>query len=351
MIVWIVMTAWIVTLIPAEKNPTGEYTYREAYGIEASSWFTSGTPGTCWEAGIYPKANADGTRAVLSDGQPAWKCVVSATSIDYRFWLALLNLLWVNGFLIAFGQCSLAGGAASWYFAPNDEKLSPSHTLAGIKNTFLYHQGSVAFGSLIVALVQLVKYYLLYLAKQAEQQHNPFMACVFRCLAYVVWCVEKCVKFMNKNAYIQIALLGKKFCTAMKDAFWLVFRNAGRIAAAGLISPIIHFFGMLTITVATTMFGVVMVRELYPTELNNPYNCGIFYFIEGYVCGRLVMNVFGMGVDTMLQCFVADEEINGQVGEHTPYELTAFLAAQGKKLKEEMGQEVPDEKKEDPDDD
>merc|ERR1712072_296874 len=68
------------------------------------------------------------------------------------------------------GQCSLAGGAASWYFAPNDEKLSPSHTLAGIKNTFLYHQGSVAFGSLIVALVQLVKYYLLYLAKQAEQQ-------------------------------------------------------------------------------------------------------------------------------------------------------------------------------------
>ena len=120
--------------------------------------------------------------------------------------------------------------------------------------------------------------------------------CAIQCC---MWCIEKCMKFINKNAYIQIALLGKKFCTAMKDAFWLVFRNAGRIAAAGLISPIIHFFGMLTITVATTMFGVVMVRELYPTELNNPYNCGIFYFIEGYVCGRLVMNVFGMGVDTM----------------------------------------------------
>ena len=31
-------------------------------------------------------------------------------------------------------------------------------------------------------------------------------------------------------------------------------------------------------------------------------------------------------VDTVLQCFVADEEINGTVGDHTPHELGAFLS-------------------------
>ena len=36
------------------------------------------------------------------------------------------------------------------------------------------------------------------------------------------------------------------------------------------------------------------------------------------------MGVFGMAVDTALQCFVMDEELNGTVGEHTPPQLKQF---------------------------
>jgi len=46
------------------------------------------------------------------------------------------------------------------------------------------------------------------------------------------------------------------------------------------------------------------------------------------------MNVFGMAVDTALQCFVADEEINGTVGDHTPPQLTKFLSSNKEKLQE-----------------
>jgi solute carrier family 44 protein 1 (choline transporter-like protein)/choline transporter-like protein 2/4/5 len=46
------------------------------------------------------------------------------------------------------------------------------------------------------------------------------------------------------------------------------------------------------------------------------------------------MNVFGMAVDTALQCFVADEELNGQVGDHTPPQLKKFLADNKDKLTE-----------------
>ncbi len=34
------------------------------------------------------------------------------------------------------------------------------------------------------------------------------MATVAKVLAYVMWCFEKCIKFLNKNAYIQTALMG-----------------------------------------------------------------------------------------------------------------------------------------------
>jgi len=47
--------------------------------------------------------------------------------------------------------------------------------------------------------------------------------------------------------------------------------------------------------------------------------------VEGYLCGKLVMNVFGLAVDTVLQCFVAEEELCGGSTESTPAELQAFL--------------------------
>merc|ERR1711937_994956 len=244
--------------------------------------------------------------------------------------------------MVALGQCTIAGAVAYWYFKPNSEKTAfgcrGGTVMKGLKNSLLYHLGSVALGSFIIAVIQLVKYYLMYLSKQAEKQHNKLLSLIFKCLGYIVWCVEKCVKFLNKNAYIQIALLGKKFCYAAKDAFWLIFRNAGRIMAAAMISPVINYLGFLIITLSTVFLGFMLI-EASGMKLNSPYGALSIYLIEGWVCGQLVMNVFGLGVDTVLQCFVADEEINGTVGEHTPPELGSFLAENKEGLEKVSGGE------------
>merc|ERR1711998_454501 len=92
-----------------------------------------------------------------------------------------------------------------------------------------------------------------------EKQHNKILSIIFSILAYAVWCFEKCAKFLSKNAYIQIALLGKKFCSAAKDAFWLIFRNAGRIMAAAMISPVINYLGFLIITLSTVFLGFMLL--------------------------------------------------------------------------------------------
>jgi len=260
-----------------------------------------------------------------------------ATIWTYQFWYSLFHILWMNAFMVALGQCTIAGAVAYWYFMPNNQKTAfgcrGGTVVQGLKNSLLYHLGSLALGSFIIAVIQLVKYYLQYLAKQAEKSHNKVLSLVFKCLGYVVWCVEKCMKFLNKNAYIQIALLGKKFCAAAKDAFWLIFRNALRIMAATLIAPVIHMFGFLTITVGTTFLGYIMLINVFPDDISSPFVPCLFYFMIGYMVGKLVMNVFGLAVDTTLQCFVADEELNGTVGEHTPSELTQFLAEMPKEEK------------------
>jgi hypothetical protein len=341
--IWVYFTLYIVSHISdmcTTCDIPGDHTYEQAYGIESEEFLGVGTPGVCVESGVIPASylfaewGADGVGDHKSvDGSfstvnAIWKCRRAATETlgnNYRFWFALFNLLWVNEFSIAFSQCALAGGVATWYFAKNDEKLNPKYVIIGLKNCALYHSGSVALGSLIVAIVQLIKYYLEYLAEQQKRAKNKLMEMAFRCLAYAVWCVEKCIKFLNKNAYIQIAILGKKFCFAAKDAFWLIFRNAGRIAVCMMIAPFVQKFGVLFIMVFTTFTGYQLVTIVFADDLSTPYGACFIYLIIGNVVGRLVMNVFGMAVDTSLQCFIADEELNGMVGEHTPSQLTQFL--------------------------
>jgi hypothetical protein len=363
---WIYFTLYIVSFISGgaetavwykdiDGNPATEaYTYTDAEGIEAG-WFSGeeGIPGRCMGNGQYLWAEwgSDGVGDVKSvDGsydtrKSMYRCKGTATEdlgTNYRFWFALLNILWVNEFTIAFTQCSLAGAVAAWYFAKNDAKLNPKFVLIGLKNTTIYHSGSVALGSLIVALIQLVKYYLQYLAEQQKKVKNKIMEMVFRCLAYLIWCVEKCVKFLNKNAYIQIAILGKKFCWAAKDAFWLIFRNAMRIAICAMIAPFVKRFGVLFVMVFTTFVGYQLLNVVFD-DLSSPVGpCAVFLLI-GNMVGRLVMGVFGMAVDTALQCFVMDEELNGTVGDHTPPQLKQFLADNKDAVTKDAGKVAPSE--------
>merc|ERR1719482_2338234 len=93
-----------------------------------------------------------------------------------------------------------------------------------------------------------------------------------------------------------------------------------------MIAPFVRKFGVLFIMVFTTYVGYQLLMAVFADDLSTPYGACFIYLVIGNVVGRLVMNVFGMAVDTTLQCFVADEELNGVVGEHTPEELKQFLA-------------------------
>jgi solute carrier family 44 (choline transporter-like protein), member 2/4/5 len=48
--------------------------------------------------------------------------------------------------------------------------------------------------------------------------------------------LEKCLKFISKQAYIQTAIHGTCFCTAAKDAFFTVARNIFTIGAVSVVT-------------------------------------------------------------------------------------------------------------------
>ena len=133
----------------------------------------------------------------------------------------LFMMFWILSFIIGFNQMVLAGSFGIWYWS---KAKSSCILFTALKDTMIYHLGSVAFGSLIIAIVKLIRYLITYVEKKLQKAagNNPvtkgiitFVACCCKCFFY---CLEKFLKFISKNAYIMVAIYGRNFCLSAVDA-------------------------------------------------------------------------------------------------------------------------------------
>lgn len=324
----------MLSQVPDDYTPKGSYaSYAEAYG-------TSDTPGKCTDkptAGSVWKVHGDPTSAndpcsgnmgdTTGITPQCWRCSPPRYAFDWSFGVSLFSYLWNAAFLVAVGQCTIAGAVGVWYFTISEEKRKAKSVRTGLYNCFRYHLGSLAFGSFILALVQFIRYLCKYFEKQAKAQKNKVMVIVLKVVQYCLWCIEKCIKFLNKNAYIQIALLGKNFCTSAKNAFQLWMRNFARFGAVMALGTILHFLGFVFITSGTAILGYFILQAMHSKV--TPVIPMIAYIAIGYLCSRLFMNVFGLAVDSMLHCFLATEEMSKDASidtkEFVPRGLQDFL--------------------------
>lgn len=329
-LVWAFCASFLLSQVPDGYVETGYIsTYAEAYGIDAAGWMEEGTPGVC--TGKWPQGSVWKDSECL-DGK-CWRCAPPRYVMDVRFAFSFFSFLWNNAFLIAAGQCIVAGAVGAWFFTPNKDKGKSGTTKIGVKNVFRYHLGSVAFGSLILAIVQFIRYFFKYLEKQASAQKNRVMVYIFKCVQCCIWCFEQCIKFLNKNAYIQIALLGTPFCTSAKKAAFLVARNFLRFAAVLAMSGLISAIGFVCMTVGTAVIGYLLLNAMHP-EIS-PLFPVFVYTCVGYVVGKLYLNVFGLAVDTSLQCIIAAEEMDMAEG-IVPDALRSFIKVKENPKKDEV---------------
>jgi len=337
--IWSLCASFLLSQVPDDYTPTAAYeSYAIAYG-------TADTPGKCndqapvgfaWRYGGDLSSTNDPCTGNLGDTTgivpKCWKCAPPRYVFDVRFAISFFSYLWNAAFLIAVGQCTIAGAVGVWFFATHGEKLKVASVRTGLKNCFRYHLGSLALGSFILALVQFIKYFCKYLEEQAKAQKNRVMVIVFKILQYCLWCIEKCIKFLNKNAYIQIALMGKNFCVSAKNAFFLITRNFARFGIVASLGSVIHFLGFVFITAATASLGYFILQAMHSDV--TPVIPVLAYVMIGYLVSKLYMNVFGLAVDSILHCFIATEEMNSGANEFVPKPLYAFLDASGVEKKE-----------------
>uniref|UniRef100_A0A8C5I0Q7 Choline transporter-like protein n=1 Tax=Gouania willdenowi TaxID=441366 RepID=A0A8C5I0Q7_GOUWI len=238
---------------------------------------------------------------------------------------------WCANFVIALGQMTLAGAFASYYWAfvkPRDVPTFP--IFASLGRALRYHAGTLAFGSLILSIIQIIRVLLEYLDHKLKGVENKFAKFFMTCLKCCFWCLEKCVKFLNRNAYIMTAIYGKNFCTAAKDAFFLLLRNVVRVAVLDKVTDFLLFLGKLLIVgllgvLAFFFFSgrVEAFVKAAPT-LNYYWVPVVTLVIGAYLIAHGFFSVYSMCVDTLFLCFLEDLERNDG-SEERPYLMPESL--------------------------
>lgn len=144
---------------------------------------------------------------------------------------------------------------------------------------------------------------------------------VIRCC---LWCFEKCLKFLSKNAYIIIAMQGSSFCSASIEAFKILLKNVARVAVVNSISFFLLFLVKTTITLAVGVIVFAVLSSEATTDtvtqklaiLSGPVTSPMAPVLAACVLGWLVAsafaNVYDTAIDTILLCFCEDTDKNGE---------------------------------------
>lgn len=96
----------------------------------------------------------------------------------------------------------------------------------------------------------------------ALENTNAFVKVLMTATGYCLWCLENCVKYISKNAYIQIALTSESFCNAAINAFTLILKKAHVFGMTNAIGTTYMLFGCFFIT-ATTCLGTYIFMTNY----------------------------------------------------------------------------------------
>ncbi|XP_076461514.1 choline transporter-like protein 2 [Babylonia areolata] len=174
----------------------------------------------------------------------------------------LFMLFWTTNFVEALDQIVVAG-AFSIHFWTMDKKSRSFQMVIfqSFYRTVRYHLGSLAFGSLVVAIVQMIRFLLEYVDRKIRMAENKVAKFLIKCLKWCMMCLESFIKFLNKNAYIMIAMFGKNFFISAKNAYMLIMRNVTQTVVVDKVVTFINVIAKLAITGAAGAAAYYVFEE------------------------------------------------------------------------------------------
>uniref|UniRef100_A0A8C3WKH4 Choline transporter-like protein n=1 Tax=Catagonus wagneri TaxID=51154 RepID=A0A8C3WKH4_9CETA len=228
--------------------------------------------------------------------------------LQYMWWYHVVGLIWISEFILACQQMTVAGAVVTYYFTRDKRNLPFAPILASVNRLIRYHLGTVAKGSFIITLVKIPRMILMYIHSQLKGKENACARCVLKSCICCLWCLEKCLNYLNQNAYTATAINSTNFCTSAKDAFVILVENALRVAAINTVGDFMLFLGKVLIVCSTGLAGIMLLN--YQQDYTVWVLPLIIVCLFAFLVAHCFLSIYEMVVDVLFLCFAIDTKYN-----------------------------------------
>ncbi|XP_059622600.1 choline transporter-like protein 1 [Phlebotomus argentipes] len=246
--------------------------------------------------------------------------IVKDSTMRVTRWYNLLAFFWFTQFVMGCQHCVIAGTVAAWFFARDKSALSCP--MAGsFKRLLRYHLGTVACGSLIVSLVQIVRVILKSVEYWLRDPQNKALVFISTCCHCCLGCFENLLQYLTRNAYIETAIFGHPFCEAGRKAFALLSNNALRVFVINSVGDFVLFLSKAFVVLCTVLVGTQVIQQKDGVQHN--WVLLVLVGLFAYLVSHCFVAVYEMTIDTIFICFCEDCERNDGIAQ--PYFMSRGL--------------------------
>jgi hypothetical protein len=255
-----------------------------------------------------PEYNDDGTQKTISD------------NFGTAMFFIMLSMYWGNEVIRNISHVTTAGTVASWWYDPSRSNVV-SGAYCRATTTSL---GSIAFGSLIVAVIQMLKE----MCNSAERRgEGNIFTCIARC---ILQCIQNMVEYFNRWAFVYVGVYGDSFISSGK-AVWQLFKNRGwtMIINDDLIQRVLLLMA-LSVGCITGGIGALIpiITGDWLTELSSDtatlqYSFAACGFVIGLCLTMIMVSVVDSAVATVFVCLAEAPNVLESTHPAYFYDLTA----------------------------
>jgi len=124
---------------------------------------------------------------------------------------------WITEWLKNTIHTTISGVYGAWYFAPKNPPKGA--TRGALRRSLTYSFGSISLGSLIVAIINLLRQACSVAQQQSANTGNFATDCAFCILQCIIGLLDWAVQFINRYAFSYMALYGKSYFQSAKDTW------------------------------------------------------------------------------------------------------------------------------------
>ncbi|ORX45854.1 DUF580-domain-containing protein [Hesseltinella vesiculosa] len=240
---------------------------------------------------------------VVGTYQRFYSSTPNNASLNLAMVFLVFSFYWTSQVISYVAYVTLAGIYASVYFDTTAHPACPS-----FKRAMTTSFGSICFGSLLIALIEFIRYFISLARGSSDNALCSIFLCIVDC---IVGCFQGFFEWFNNYAFSGVAIYGKNYIESAKRT-WTLIKDRGIQAMINdnLINNVL-FMGALLVAVLSSLLGYLYLLVSKPA-FNQTGNMTpvvvMMCFIVGLSTFSTVATVISCGVSTTYVCLAEDPQ-------------------------------------------